>query len=61
MARVRMDDLIEHFSAELRSVLMRVLKEETPDVDATRIFEAFKREVKSSPGRESVTDSDIER
>jgi len=34
MARVRLDDLIEHFSAELRSVFMRVLKDEAPDVDA---------------------------
>jgi hypothetical protein len=53
-----MDDLVEHFSAELRSVLMRVLKEEAPEVDVDRIFEAFKREVKSSLGRASVTDSD---
>jgi hypothetical protein len=51
MARMRMDDFIEHFSAELRSVLTRVLKEEAPDVDANRLFEAFKRAAKSSLGR----------
>ena len=61
MARVRMDDLIEHFSSELRSVLTRVLKEEAPDVDANRIFEAFKRAAKSSLGRESVPDSSVDR
>ena len=61
MARVRMDDLIEHFSSELRSVLTRVLKEEAPDVDANRIFEAFKRAAKSSLGSESGPDSYVDR
>jgi hypothetical protein len=61
MARMRMDDLIEHFSAELRFVLTRVLQEEAPDVDANRLFEAFKREAKSSLGRESVPDTYADR
>jgi hypothetical protein len=61
MACMRMDDLIEHFSAELRSVLTRVLQEEAPDVDANRLFEAFKREAKSRLGRESVPDSNADR
>jgi hypothetical protein len=61
MARVRLDDLIEHFSAELRSVFMQVLKEEAPDVDANRLFEAFKRAVKSSHERKNLPDSHIER
>jgi hypothetical protein len=56
-----MDDLVEHFSSELRSVLTRVLKEEAPDVDANRIFEAFKRAAKSSVGSESVPDSYVDR
>ena len=58
---MRLDDLIEHFSAEPRSVFMRVLKGEAPDVDADRIFEAFKRAGKSSVETKSLPDSDIER
>jgi hypothetical protein len=56
-----MDDFIEHCSAELCSVLTPVLKEEAPDVDANRLFEAFKRAAKSSLGRESVPDSYADR
>ena len=61
MARVRMDDLIEHFTSHLRSVLTRVLQEEAPDVDANRIFEAFKRAAMTSLGWESVPDSYVDR
>jgi hypothetical protein len=56
-----MDDLIEHFTSHLRSVLTRVLQEEAPDVDANRIFEAFKRAAMTSLGWESVPDSYVDR
>ena len=61
MARVRMDELIEHCSAELCAALTRVLWDESPDVDANRIFEAFKRAAKSSLGGVSVPDSYVDR
>ena len=47
MARVKIEDIIDHLGSEMRSALAYAIEQEAPDadIDAHAVFRSFKRAV----------------
>jgi hypothetical protein len=63
MARVKIEDIIDHLSSEMRKALVAAVENELPDaeIDAHSLFRAFKRAVgRKCSTWESVPDSYVD-
>ena len=63
MARIKIEDVIEHLSVEMRRALQRAVQEAIPEVecDSHKLFRAFRRAVRARCNTwEEVPDTYVE-